>query len=437
MISILSFLALIVIVVSIHELGHYFAARMCGVKVLRFSLGFGRPLFSRFDRAGTEWVVAPIPLGGYVSPLSEREAVRRGLPRSKAIEGQSPLRQIFIYAAGPFMNLVLAFVILVCFNFGDNLRFGTTVGHIAENSPISLSTINSGDKILQINDVTVTTWKEMQKEIVKSTFYEQPVTIFADSGAATISVGTFNRDNNFEYEMGFFPKLPAAENVVASVDRKSNAAQAGILPGDIIRVVNGERVSDWNEVIAAFPLIDGRENVISLERDSKIHNLTMIFDKANTESGYLGISPKFDKALFEQVAVTVNYSLGEAIIKSATNLLHVTALSFIIIYNIIVGDMSFIENIGGPISIAGLAGDAAREGVRAWFALTLGISMSLMVINLLPIPLLDGGRILLAFMELVYRKPLPKAFSGTFNFVGGLIIFALMVTTFAIDLARL
>ena len=419
------------ILVSVHELGHFIVARRLGVKVLRFSVGFGRPLFKWQSKAGTDFVLGYIPLGGYISMLDTRN--QNDVPpemESMAFDKVAPWRQILIAAAGPGANFVLAIVL-----FWAILMMGVAVsvpyiGEVDADSPAHRAGLQPAERLVEVDGVPIENWNDVMTQLLRR---------IGDSGsvALTTQVGQFNRDYSIPIsdwlstekdpmlleELGFSPgTLPVVGSVVAN----SAAEAAGLQVGDHIVAIGGQNVRLWQDLVEIVSKSPGQELTIQFERNENPHLVTATpknkVEANGTIVGFLGVGPGHPTTVMQ-------YGLVDGLLGGVKKTWEYTTLIVTSIGKMITGQMS-VSNLAGPVSIAHTAGTTVQSSFLDYITLLGMLSVSLGLINLLPIPVLDGGHIVYATVQMITRRPIPlrvqqiASMVGIF-FIGGLFILVL------------
>lgn len=442
-----AFVVALGVLVVFHEFGHYLAARICNVKVLRFSVGFGRSLWSRrMGRDGTEWSLAAIPLGGYVKMLDEREGAVAAAELPRAFNRQTVGRRAFIVVAGPVANLLLAIALYwVIFVHGvEELRPILAAPPAA--SPAAVAGIPEGGVVRAVNGEPVRSWQEVRWEVMRRALDHEPIRLDVVSGGSDrrheIDGGTIdlaNVDGDPLRPLGLLLYRPTLPAVVGEVIAESAADAAGLKAGDLVLAVDGATVADWNALAKIARASPGKPLRIELRREGRnleVNATPVAESEGNAVVGRLGIRVKDDDALHASRFLTVRYGPFDAIAKAAGQTWDTSVLSLRMIGRMLIGKVSW-KNISGPVTIADYAGQSAKLGLTQYLRFLALISISLGVLNLLPIPVLDGGHLMYYLAEVIKGKPLSERAMEYGQQVGLALLALLMAFAFYNDINRL
>lgn len=446
--SIAGFLLAIGLLVAIHEFGHFWVARRLGVKVLRFSIGFGRPLWSRTGRDGTEYVIAALPLGGYVKMLDENEDPDIPPEQAhRAFNRQALWKRTAVVVAGPLFNFLLAFVAywLVFMAGVDGIK--PVVGAVADNSLAERGGFRAGDEIVQIDGKETRSWNEHRLYLFNQALARNQVPVQVRTPDGEMAMRQLYLDEVplreldaglLENGLGLYGYMPQIPPVVGAVQDGSPAAAAGLRPDDRIVAVAGSPVGTWRELVEAVRPLANRSVVVSVERDGQRRALQLRPEAVAVQGetiGRIGISPQ-PVSIPEEYRVHLDYGPLESIAQSGANVWVMSVLTLKMLAKIVTLEIS-AKNISGPLTIAQFAGDTVQIGWDRFLTFLAIVSISLGVLNLLPIPVLDGGHLLYYAVEAVTGGPVSRNVLIWGQQVGIVMLFGLMSLAFYNDIVRL
>jgi regulator of sigma E protease len=446
--SIVAFLVAIGILVTIHELGHYWAARFCRVKIIRFSIGFGRPLWIRkFGADQTEWVVAALPLGGFVKMADERDELVDDADRNRAFNNKPIWQRMIIIAAGPAANFVLAALLYwVVFVVGapGALPF---VAAPPAGTPAAAAGFLPYDKVTAIDGKQVKTWGEVRLVLLDRTAAPGTAVIevqtrdgrVAKRELSMVSIEKADLDRDFAAKLGIRAYRPPIAPVVESVTPDGPAAQAGLKPGDRIVAAAGAPVTEWMQLVGIVSASPGKAIKLVVESGGETFDAEVIpkpVTDGNRSIGRIGIAPKIDRAANEALSTIVRYGALESIPKAVANVWDMSVFSLKMLGRMVTGDVSW-KNLSGPITIADYAGQSAKLGWLQFVSFLALISVSIGVLNLLPIPVLDGGQLLYHVAELIKGSPLSEQAMEIGQRAGFALLIGLSAFAFYNDVYRL
>ncbi|GGB62086.1 sigma E protease regulator RseP [Shewanella inventionis] len=447
-----SFIVALGILITAHEYGHFWVARRCGVKVERFSIGFGKAIWRKMGQDGTEYVVAMIPLGGYVKMLDERvEDVPAELV-DQAFNRKTVWQRIAIVSAGPIANFIFAILALYVMYMIGTPSLKPVIDSTQSNSPAGIINVVEPQQILAVSGQKVRTWEEVNLALVghigdsslSLTLAPLPTLSGMDMPTKTVTLDT--SDWKFDPEktspitsLGLGIYRPGIDPTIALVSPDSAAEQAGIVVGDTLTAINGEPFNDWKAFVDVVQASANKTLTMTLIRDNQMINVD-VTPKAQQNAdgqtiGIVGISPTQapwpDSMRFE-----LEYGIVDSFIAATDKTWQLVVVSFKMIGKLFTGDVS-VKNLSGPISIAQGAGASASYGLVYFLGFIALISVNLGIINLMPLPVLDGGHLLYYFVEVITGKPVPETVQEIgFRFGAALLLMLMGVALFN-DFARL
>lgn len=445
--NILAIVVSLGVLITFHEFGHFFIARRCGVKVLRFSVGFGKPIFRYVGKTGTEYTLAMIPLGGYVRMLDEREGNVPDALKPQAFNNKTVWQRFAIVAAGPIANFILAIAIYAVVALMGVQYLAPKVGEIKANSPVSQSQIQSGDELLALNNTPVSSWEDVNLVLAD---------LIGTSGTITVRYQvnqsqekqedkiTLNRwmagqePSNLIQDFGLMPWQPKVVPTIAQVVEDGAAAKAGFKVGDKVVSVDQNPIADWSQFVKRVQNHPGTSMTVTVELDNKRVQLSMIpqsVERGSIDVGYAGLAvvpPKWDPSLVRER----EFGPLQSLVYGTQQTWKMVSLTVSSIGKMLHGLIS-IDNLSGPITIAKVASASADSGLQSFLKFMAYLSVSLGVLNLLPIPMLDGGHLVFFGIEAVRRKPVSERIQGLAYRVGASLLFTLMAIAIFNDIARL
>lgn len=446
--SVVGFALAIGLLVAVHEFGHFWVARRLGIRVLRFSIGFGRPLWSRIGKDGVEYVIAALPLGGYVKMLDENEDP--DIPEAQAVRAfnrQALWRRSAVVVAGPAFNFLFAVVAywLVFMAGVDGVK--PVVGAVVDGSLAERGGFRVGDEILSINGRPARSWNEHRLYLFNQALARNRVPVRVRTSDGDVELRQLYLDQVplseldaglLEKGVGLYGYLPQVPAVAGNVQEGSPAAAAGLRDGDRIVAVNGEPIADWRALVAAIQPLAGDTATLTLERDGRQQVLTVHPEAVDTGQGTvgrIGVAPQA-VSIPENFRVHLEYGPLASLERSVGNVWMMSVLTVKMLARIVTLEIS-AKNISGPLTIAQFAGDSVQIGWESFAAFLAIVSISLGVLNLLPVPVLDGGHLLYHAMELVSGAPPSQRVMLRGQQIGLALLFLLMSLAFYNDIVRL
>ncbi|MCK4621952.1 MAG: RIP metalloprotease RseP [Desulfuromonadales bacterium] len=425
------------ILVFVHELGHFWIAKLCGVKVLKFSLGFGPKLVSR-QWGETEYLICAIPLGGYVQMLGEgngeqgEDAELTAEEKQRSFADKPVSRRLAIVSAGPIMNLLLPLIILpITFMVGVQMPAyidqQPCIGYVVPESNAAVGGFVAADCIISVNQQPVNSWNDTNKSFVNAAGDPLVFIVARDGEQLRLEIPSENNSLGGMQSLGL---LPLQKAQIGGLADNMPAQNAGLTEGDLILEIGGQQVVSWYDLRSIIQSIGGEPMRVLVERAGELLTVELVPERHNDEGDYLiGITPL-------QVSETKRFGLVGAIREGAERTWELIDLTIVFVQKLFSGSVS-AKNIGGPITVVQIAGQAAQTDLSAILSVLAFISIQLGILNLLPIPILDGGHIVFYLIELVIRRPLSVRAREVAQQVGMAMLLLLMVLAFYNDIMRL
>ncbi|WP_020648265.1 RIP metalloprotease RseP [Solimonas variicoloris] len=443
--SVGGFIVTIGVLVAFHEFGHYWVARRCGVKVLRFSIGFGRPLWTHRAKDGVEWVLSAVPLGGYVKMLDEREGIVAPAERSYAFTQASVGKRMAIVAAGPLFNFALAVLLYWCVFVIGVEGMKPLIADPPADSVAAQAHLAAGDEVTMVAGEPVPTWNELRPEIIERALDkgELPLTVKSADGtlrSVVLPLSGVRVDPEFLFEdLGLHPYQPKLPPILDTVQAGSAAAAAGFEPGDELLRYNDTPVDSWQQWATWVRAHPGEVVKVRLRRAGEEREATVILarvDEAGQTIGRFGASVANPGDLWQDLRAVSQSGPLEAIPRAASETWRMSVLTVRMLWRMVTGDIS-VKNVSGPIQIAQVAGYSAQVGWIAFLSFMAVVSVSLGVLNLLPVPVLDGGHLLYYGVEALKGSPLSERAQEAGQRIGLSLLALLMGLAFYNDIVRL
>ena len=435
------------VLVTFHEFGHFWVARRCGVKVLRFSVGFGTPLLRWHDRHGTEFVVAAIPLGGYVKMLDEREGDVPPALVDQSFNRKPVGQRIAIVAAGPIANFLLAIVFFWALAMLGTQQVRPVIGAVEPASLAASAGLVAGQEIVSVDGKATNGWSAVNLQLVRR---------LGESGVLRVGVldegATAERQHEIKLDqwlkgadepdpiqsLGLRPWRPVISPVLAEIDPKGPAAAAGLKTGDKLLSLDGVALNDWQQVVDSVRARPEAKVQLRVERDGAVLDIPVTLARkgeGQASGGYLGAGVKGGEWPAKMLR-EVSYGPLEAVGEGLSRTWNMSILTLESLKKMLFGELS-VKNLSGPITIAKVAGASAQSGVGDFLNFLAYLSISLGVLNLLPIPVLDGGHLLFYLIELARGRPLSDRVQGWGVQIGISLVIGVMLLALINDLGRL
>ncbi|WP_315335494.1 sigma E protease regulator RseP [Pseudomonas grimontii] len=435
------------VLVTFHEFGHFWVARRCGVKVLRFSVGFGMPLVRWHDRRGTEFVIAAIPLGGYVKMLDEREGEVPADQLDQSFNRKTVRQRIAIVAAGPIANFLLAMLFFWVLAMLGSEQVRPVIGAVEADSIAAKAGLVAGQEIVSIDGEPTTGWGAVNLQLVRRLGESGTVNVVVreqDSSAETPRALALDHwlkgadEPDPIKSLGIRPWRPALPPVLAELDPKGPAQAAGLKTGDRLLALDGQVLGEWQQVVDLVRVRPDTRIVLKIERDGAQIDVPVtlaVRGEAKAAGGYLGAgvkSPDWPPSMVREVSFGPLAAIGEGAKRTWT----MSVLTLESLKKMLFGELS-VKNLSGPITIAKVAGASAQSGVADFLNFLAYLSISLGVLNLLPIPVLDGGHLLFYLIEWARGRPLSDRVQGWGMQIGISLVVGVMLLALVNDLGRL
>jgi regulator of sigma E protease len=443
-----SFLVALAILITVHEFGHFWVARKLGVRVLRFSVGFGRPLVSWFSRRdGTEYAVAAIPLGGYVKMLDEREGEVAASEVHLAFNRQRLWKRFAIVSAGPIFNLLFAILVYWGILIVGDTGTRPIVGKVEPNSIAAAADFAPGDEILAVGDRKTPTWEAAVFALMSDALDPEDtlVRVREKNGAEAVRVldeavlSRLPENPSILDKLGLEPARPVVPPIIGELVAGDPAEEAGLHVGDRVAAVNGEAVKTWGQWVEIVQKHPGQALRITVERGNEKLPIDLVprrVEGPQGSIGRIGAGPKVPEGLLDQYRAVVRLGPLDALGASVRKTVDMSGLMLRVMGKMLIGQAS-VKNLSGPISIAETAGKTASYGLHYFVKFLAVVSISLGILNLMPIPVLDGGHLLYFTIEGVKGSPLSENAQLQGQRIGLALLAALMTLAFYVDIARL
>jgi regulator of sigma E protease len=446
--TVVAFVVALGVLIVVHEYGHYLVARACGVKVLRFSVGFGRPLaLWRLGPDRTEWVIAAIPFGGYVKMLDEREAPVPSAELGRAFNRQRVWRRFAIVIAGPLFNFIFAVLVYAGLFMYGLPEARPILGAPSAGSVAAAAGIQAGDTVRAIDAEPISTWQELRWRILQAALERQAVKLDTENERGQINTATLDLsgfpsadvENDALERMGLRLYRPPLAPILGQVVSGGAAERAGLMSGDRIVRVDAKPIEDWDAFVTAIRSHPGTTLAITYQRAGAEHTVDVVPEPVSAGEqriGRIGAGPRQPEGYAEKLLIRVQLGPVASLARAAAKTTDIAAFSLKMLGKMLIGEVSW-RHLSGPVTIADFAGQSASLGWVSYLTFLALISISLGVLNLLPIPLLDGGHLMYYAIEIIKGKPVSERFMELGQRVGLALLLVMMAFAFYNDLNRL
>lgn len=446
--TLLAFIGAIASLVVFHEYGHFWVARRCNVKVLRFSLGFGKVLYrKRFKGSDTEWVLSAIPLGGYVKMLDEREGEVAPDELHLAFNRKPVLQRMAIVVAGPLANFLLAIALYWGLFMYGVPGIKPMLGEVSAASPAAMAQLQAGDTVQAVNDDAIPSWQELRWNLLDRALRHETVTLtMLDKAGQTRShsldlsgLQASDLDGEFMDKLGLHLYEPILLPVIGKLTADGVGQQAGLQTGDVVLRANGVALQRFQDLIREVASHAEQPLVLEIQRGVMQLSITLQPRKvleAGKAVGKIGAGPQVDEALWQAMFTTVSYSPLKALLLAGRKTWETSIISLKMMGKMVLGEVS-LKNLSGPITIADYAGQSASMGWVAYLTFLALVSISLGVLNLLPIPLLDGGHLLYYAVEFIKGSAVSEKSWEIGQKIGIALLGTMMLFAFYNDINRI
>ena len=443
--KLLAFIVTLGVLVVFHELGHYLVARLVGVKVLRFSVGFGRIVWSRrYGRDGTEWALSAIPLGGYVKMVDEREGEVLPADLPRAFNRQNVWRRIAIVAAGPIANLALAVLLFAAIYVVGVPAQRPLLAPPPATSPAAQAGLAGGDLVTAVDGEAIGSWQDLRWRLLKASGSNSVrLEVTREDRSTTTRRLALDALNAGDWESNFMATLGLRADLGSPIVNETlpgkPAANAGIRPGDAIVAIDGTAVRSPADAAAITNAHPGERITFTLRRDGAEFRSDLTPEPSEQNGRRVGIAGMrlgVDPAAAERVSIIVRYGVGEALVQGALKTWDLSVFTLKMLGRILIGDAS-LKNISGPLTMADFAGQSAQAGALTFIGYLALISISLGVLNLLPVPLLDGGHLMYYLAEIIKGSPVSDRVLEVGQRIGMAVLAMLMALALFNDISRL
>ena len=446
--TIIAFIVALGVLIVVHEYGHYIIARLCGVKVLRFSVGFGRALATwRLGADRTEWVIAAIPFGGYVKMLDEREGTVVPAELDRAFNRQNVWKRFAIVVAGPLFNFAFAIVVYAGLFMYGLPEARPLLATPPANTLAAAAGVRGGDTVRAIDGEAIATWQELRWRVLQAALQREPVKLETIDERGHIAMTTIDLrgfptadvESDVLERVGLRLYRPALAPVLGQIVPGGAAERAGLASGDRILRVDAAPIDTWETFVNSVRAHPGTPMALTVERAGAARSVEVVPDPVNangTRIGRIGAGPQQPEGYAEKLLVRVQYGPVASFSKAVAKTWDISVFSLKMLGKMLIGEVSW-RHLSGPVTIADYAGQSASLGWISYLTFLALISISLGVLNLLPIPLLDGGHLMYYAIEIAKGKPVSERFMELGQRVGLALLLVMMAFAFYNDLNRL
>jgi len=458
--SILGFVVVMGLIVTIHEWGHYQVARYFNIKVLKFSIGFGKPIYSRQGKE-TEFIIGQIPLGGYVKFADEREDYVAPFDVLRAFNRQSVYKRFAVVLAGPLINLVFALLVFAIMYMVGVTGMKPIVNGIAVNSPLENSvkqnsqinyfSDNQAWSVTQVNGNEVFSWQMVHQQLLQSlasgektvsvSFQNiQETDIISISEISLSSIDINQPNQNWLAKLGFLPSKPIIPAILGEILENGPANKEGMLSGDKVLSIDENLIYSWQDFVKVVQSNPNKVVKVVFERDNAIYEAQVKLDSSVLEDGQkvgrMGVGVFVDENTLKPYVTNIQYGFFEAFEKGYQRSVDLFVMSIVMLKRMVIGEVS-TKNLSGPISIAQFSGQAIQSGLVAFLSLVGLLSLSIGILNLLPIPVLDGGHLMYYLIEMIKGSPVSERVMVVGQTFGLMVIVGLTFVALFNDVIRI
>jgi len=443
-----AFVVALGVLIVVHEYGHYLVARLCDIKVLRFSVGFGRPIARwRSGRDRTEWVIAAVPFGGYVKMLDEREGPVVPEELARAFNRQSVWKRFVVVIAGPLFNFAFAIAVYAGLFMYGLPEARPVVAEPLAGTPAAIAGFHAGDIVRTIDGRPVQTWQEVRWHVLQAALQHDSLRVEIANQRDQLSLldldlrGVSDADVEADVlgRVGLHLYRPMLEPVLGKLVPGSPGEAAGLVSGDKITEADGKPIESWDALVSAVRARPGQRMILTVERGGSLRTIEVTPEAVDSDGeriGRIGAAPYVPPSRADRILIRVQYGLFESVSKAAQKTTDIAVFSLRMIGKMVIGEVSW-KHISGPVTIADFAGQSAQLGWISYLTFLALISISLGVLNLLPIPLLDGGHLMYYTVEIIKGSPVSERTMELGQRVGLALLLVMMAFAFYNDFNRL